>query len=166
MKYNLCPFARREVERNSIRYAVFEQTKVKAVLANLVAECEYLDSHPDTETTLCILPRGFEGFYAYLDLVALASELLVEQGYEGHYQLASFHPDYCFDGEPQDDPSNYTNRSPLPLIHLIREASMEKALESYEEPESIPERNIAFARRKGSEFFESLLTRCNPSERN
>ncbi|USD39763.1 DUF1415 domain-containing protein [Ferrimonas sp. SCSIO 43195] len=161
MKYNLCPFARREVERNSIRYAVIEQTKVKAVLARLVAECEHLDSHPQTETTLCILPRGFEGFYAYLDLVELAEALLVEQGYEGRYQLASFHPDYCFDGEPMDDPSNYTNRSPLPLIHLIREASMEQALQTYQQPETIPERNVAFARRKGSAFFEDLLQRCH-----
>jgi hypothetical protein len=71
--------------------------------------------------------------------------------------LAHFHPDYCFDGEPQDDPANYTNRSPYPTLHLLREASIEEALKSYDDPESIPERNIAFARRKGSDFFKAIL---------
>ncbi|MBM7456960.1 hypothetical protein HNR62_002862 [Oceanisphaera litoralis] len=160
MKYNLCPFARREVERASIRYVVVEEHKPKAVLQALLAECRLLDEQPEVETTLVIIPRGFEGFYAYLDLVDLANELLFEQGFEGQYQLASFHPDYCFDGEPQDDAANYTNRSPYPTLHLIREASMEQALASYDDPESIPERNIHFARRKGSDFFARLLAQC------
>lgn len=160
MKYNLCPFARREVERASIRYVVVEQHKIKAVLQALLAECTLLDEQPTVETTLLIMPRGFEGFYAYLDLVDLANDALFEQGYEGKYQLASFHPDYCFDGEPQDDAANYTNRSPYPTLHIIREASMEKALADYDDPESIPERNIQFARRKGSEFFARLLASC------
>ncbi|UAL45095.1 DUF1415 domain-containing protein [Shewanella inventionis] len=161
MKYNICPFARREVERASIRYVAIEETKVKAVLKALIEECQYLDEHPDTETTLFILPRGFEGFYAYLDLVDDATDLLVDNDYEGVYQLATFHPDYCFDGEAQDSPANYTNRAPYPTLHIIREASMEIALANYKDPESIPERNIAFAQRKGSEFFVKLLQHCN-----
>ncbi|ARD21818.1 DUF1415 domain-containing protein [Shewanella japonica] len=160
MKYNICPFARREVENNSIRYICSENTKVKQVLKDFLSECEYLDNHPDTETTLFVLPRGFEGFYHYLDLVDLANDKLLENDYEGVYQLASFHPDYCFDGEPQDSPTNYTNRSPYPTIHIIREANMEAALAEYDEPESIPERNIAFAERKGTEFFTALLKQC------
>ncbi|MBO1519586.1 DUF1415 domain-containing protein [Oceanisphaera pacifica] len=161
MKYNLCPFARQEVERASIRYAVVEEHQPKAVLQALLNECSMLDEQNEIATTLVILPRGFEGFYAYLDLVDLADEALFNQGYEGKYQLASFHPDYCFDGEPQDDAANYTNRSPYPTLHIIREDSMEKALASYAHPESIPERNIIFARRKGSEFFVKLLAECH-----
>lgn len=160
MKYNICPFARREVERASIRYVAIEQTKVKAVLKALIAECQYLDEHPQTETTLFILPRGFEGFYAYLDLVDDATNLLAQQDYEGVYQLATFHPDYCFDGETQNSAANFTNRAPYPTLHIIREASMEVALANYSDPESIPERNIAFAQRKGSEFFVKLLQHC------
>ncbi|MDP5293227.1 DUF1415 domain-containing protein [Oceanimonas sp. CHS3-5] len=160
MKYNLCPFARREVERASIRYVVVEEHKPKMVLQALLAECRLLDEQPEVETTLVILPRGFEGFYAFLDLVDLANDLLFEQGFEGEYQLATFHPDYCFDGEPQDDAANYTNRAPYPTLHLIREASMEKVLADYDDPESIPERNIRFARRKGSDFFARLLAQC------
>lgn len=161
MKYNLCPFARQEVERASIRYVVVAEHKPKAVLQALLAECTLLDEQSAVETTLIIMPRGFEGFYAYLDLVDLADDALLEQGYEGKYQLASFHPDYCFDGEQQDDAANYTNRSPYPTLHLIREASMEKALADYADPESIPERNIHFARRKGSDFFIQLLAKCH-----
>ncbi|GIU54022.1 DUF1415 domain-containing protein [Shewanella sp. KT0246] len=160
MKYNICPFARREVERNSIRYYSSENTKVKQVMKDFLNECQYLDEHPDVETTLFIMPRGFEGFYCYLDIVDLANDKLFENEYEGVYQLASFHPDYCFEGEPQDSAANFTNRSPYPTIHIIRESSMEAALAEYDEPESIPERNIAFAERKGADFFTALLKQC------
>ncbi|QFU21947.1 DUF1415 domain-containing protein [Shewanella eurypsychrophilus] len=160
MKYNICPFARREVEQGSIRYAVIDESKMHMVLESLISECKFLDENPEVETCLFIIPRGFEGFYPYLDLVDLANERLIDQGYEGVYQLASMHPDYCFDGEPMDEPSNYTNRSPYPVLHIIREASMEKALADYNEPETIPERNIEFSQRKGSEFFAKLLSEC------
>lgn len=160
MKYNICPFARQEVERGSIRYLVVEQTKVKLVLKALIEECQYLDAHPESETTLFILPRGFEGFYAYLDLIDMATDTLIEHEYEGTYQLATFHPDYCFDGEPQDGAANFTNRAPYPTLHIIREASMELALANYNDPETIPERNIAFCERKGSDFFVKLLAEC------
>lgn len=163
MKYNICPFARREVERKSIRYIACDETKLAKVLNSLIDECEYLDSNSETETTLFILPRGFEGFYQYLDLVDYANDLLIEQGYEGVYQLASFHPDYCFEGEDQNSAANYTNRSPYPTLHIIREESMELALANYQEPETIPERNIAFAERKGAEFFVKLLAQCKTS---
>lgn len=160
VKYNICPFARRELERKSIRYAVAQERSVEAVLTQLIAECGYLDEHPETETTLLILPTGYEGFYQYLDLLDLANDLLLAQNYEGIYQLASFHPDYCFDGELQADAANYTNRAPYPILHLLRESSLEQALANYEDPENIPQRNMEFARRKGPEFFEKILTQC------
>lgn len=158
VKYNICPFARREVERKSVRYVVADQRKPQAVLQQLLDEAKHLDTAPKTETTLLILPSGFEGFYDFLNLVDIADALLIEEGYEGVYQLAHFHPDYCFEGEPQDDPANYTNRAPYPTLHLLREASIEEALKNYHDPESIPERNIEFARRKGVEFFKAILT--------
>ncbi|MDV6316613.1 DUF1415 domain-containing protein [Idiomarina sp. HP20-50] len=158
VKYNICPFARREVERKSIRYVAAEEQKPQAVLQQLIDEAKHLDTTPETETTLLILPSGFEGFYDFLNLVDIADALLIEEGYEGVYQLAHFHPDYCFDGEPQDDPANYTNRAPYPTLHLLREASIEEALQNYDHPELIPERNIEFARRKGVEFFKGILT--------
>ncbi|QDF66763.1 DUF1415 domain-containing protein [Shewanella sp. SNU WT4] len=160
MKYNICPFARKEVERNAMRYRVVEDTKFKAVLKQLIDECQYLDEHQALETSLFILPRGFEDFHHYLDLVDVANDALMDNGYEGVYQLASFHPDYCFDGDDANAAANYTNRAPYPTLHIIREASLEKALASYLEPESIPERNIAFCERKGAAFFQQLLSDC------
>ena len=157
MKFNLCPFARREVERASIRYAVVEEHKPKAVLLALLAECALLDEQPAVETTLVILPRGFEGFYAYLDLVDLAEEMLLEQGYEGKYQLASFHPDYCFEGEAQDDAANYTNRSPYPVLHLLREDSVARAVDVYPDPDGIVDRNIETLRELGADGWRKLL---------
>ncbi|WP_428612531.1 DUF1415 domain-containing protein [Shewanella sp.] len=164
MKYNICPFARREVERNSIRYTVAQHSQIDKVLDELIQECHLLEQQPQIETTLFIMPRGFEGFYLYLDLVDIANDLLIEQGFEGVFQLASFHPDYCFEGEPQDSAANYTNRAPYPTLHIIREASMERALADYDDPESIPERNIAFAERKGEAFFVKLLQSCKQAD--
>lgn len=164
VKYNICPFARREVEQQSIRYAVCAEQQQASVLEALARECEHLDENPNVATTLLVIPAGFEGFYDYLKLLDHAEALLQVQGYEGIYQLASFHPDYCFDGEPQQDPANYTNRAPYPALHILREESLSEALANYDEPETIPERNIAFARRKGADFFESLLAACRAGQ--
>ena len=161
VKYNICPFARKEVELGSIRYHVVEQSALDEVLLALVEECQYLDKHRDTETTLFIMPNAFQSFDSFLDLVELANDLLFEQGFEGIYQLANFHPDYCFAGEPQSDPANYTNRSPYPCLHIIREESMSLALDSHPDPDAIPERNIEFCRKKGEAFFANLLASCS-----
>ncbi|WP_267873501.1 DUF1415 domain-containing protein [Ferrimonas sediminicola] len=157
MKYNICPFARAEVERDSIRYAEIDATALPEALEAVIAECHYLDGHPEVETTLCVFTRGFASFDHYLELAELANGLLALQGYQGVYQLASFHPDYCFDGEPEEDPANFTNRSPWPTLHLIREESMARALAQHDDPEGIPERNIRFARKRGAGFFLSRL---------
>ena len=157
VKYNICPFARREVERGSIRYTLIEQSKKKEVLHSLLEECHFLDEHSEIETTLFILPIGFYGF---LDLLELANDLLEIEGYEGVYQLANFHPDYCFSDEPQSAPSNYTNRSPYPTLHIIRETSMEMAINNHPDIDAIPERNIKFANKKGNDFFAILLASC------
>ncbi|WP_019615139.1 DUF1415 domain-containing protein [Psychromonas ossibalaenae] len=160
VKYNICPFARKEVERGSIRYAVASKSEIEDLLAELISECLYLDKHQKTETTLFIMADAVQELDNFLDLVDLANDLLFDQDYEGIYQLASFHPGYCFAGEPADDPANYTNRSPYPTLHIIRESSMEKALAAHPDPDAIPQRNIEFARRKGSKFFAELLGAC------
>ena len=157
---NFCPFARRELERDSVHFAVLRADTLEGYLHRLVDECLHLDRQPAIETSLLILPQDFDDFDDFLDLLALANALLAEQGYEGVYQLASFHPDYRFDGSPDDDAANYTNRSPHPLLHLIREASIEGALAHYPEPEKIPERNVALARERGLEAMQGLLDGC------
>ena len=160
MKYNICPFARQEVERASIRYVVFNDKKLNQITEKLICEFKFMDNNPSAETSLVILPNGFGDFNRYLETVYLAEDLIIEMDYEGEYQIASFHPDYCFEDEDFDSPTNFTNRSPYPTLHIIREASIEEALKTYDSPESIPERNKKFADKKGAEFFNALLKSC------
>ena len=158
--YNICPFARREQEKNSIRYLILEGDNTEQHLEALIVEAQHLDSHPDSETSLLIFSDGYQNFDDFLDLVAIADDLLIEQGYEGIYQLASFHPDYCFADASPDDAANYTNRSPYPMLHIIREASIESLLAKYPNPGQIPERNMQLTRKLGVEKLQTLLNNC------
>jgi len=157
---NFCPFAKREVLRNSIRYQVCESNDFKTALLMFMEELTHLDEQDATETTLLIFPNLFQDFNDYWDLVSIAETLLAEQGYEGIYQLATFHPEYCFGDAEEEDAANYTNRSPYPMLHILREASLENALEHYPDPEEIPERNMAVAREKGAQALQQLLENC------
>ena len=155
--HNFCPFAKRELIKNSIRFDVIPHTKTEECLEALITACEKLDNDENIETTLLILPNGFNNFEDYLDLLDYADRLLEAQNYEGTYQLASFHPDYCFQDADENDPANYTNRSPYPMFHLIRESSIQIALEKHPDPESIPERNIEYARQQGLSKMKLLF---------
>lgn len=157
---NFCPFAAKALLQKSVRYRVVRQPEAPGIMGLLAEELQYLDGQADTETTFIILPENFQDFEEYLDLTEAADELIVNEDYEGVYQVASFHPLYCFDGEPAGDPANYTNRSPYPMLHLLREASIEKALAHYKDPEGIPGRNIDFARKKGLAYMEALRAAC------
>lgn len=160
IQYNLCPFAKRERDQGSIRFFVEYQTDVEACLFNLVEECFNLDKQSEIATTLIIYAQAFADFDDYLDYLALAEDLLIEQGYEGIYQLASFHPNYYFSDVAPDDSSNYTNRSPYPMLHLLREHSIEQALMTHPDPSSIPQRNIHLMRQLGTDALQNLLAAC------
>lgn len=155
--FNFCPFAKREFENNTIHFELVDESNVEEQLHSIINECHRLDQNSQIETTIIIFPIGLESFFDYLDFVDLANNLLISENYEGIYQLASFHPDYCFEDVKQDDPANYTNRSPYPLVHILREETLEKTLQNYPEPELIPERNIKLAREKGVEVFKKIL---------
>lgn len=133
-------------------------------LESLIIEAEHLDSQSETETTLIIFSEAYQDFDDFLDMLALAEDVLIEQGYEGIYQLASFHPDYCFADADIQDPANYTNRSPYPMLHLIREASIEQVLENYPDPEQIPERNMRITRELGERYLQQLLAGCRDNQ--
>ncbi len=160
VKLNVCPFAKREVERESVRVCVIRSKKVEVALEELMSEIHWLDENPETETTLLVFPTLFKGFYQYLDFVSLAENLMFEQECEGVYQLATFHPDYCFSGVEQDDVSNYTNRSPYPMLHILREESVEKAIEFYGDTEVIPEQNIEKMEELGAQKIDQILQDC------
>ncbi|EWH02571.1 DUF1415 domain-containing protein [Halomonas sp. BC04] len=157
--HDVCPFAGRELARDTIRYVEVEASEWEPALLTLIEECHRLDETPAVETTLLVLRHGLGDFDDYLDFLAVAEALMADQGYEGIYQLASFHPDYCFEDVEPDDPANFTNRSPWPMLHLLREASLEQALAHHADPEAIPERNIELMRRLGSEHLAANLAK-------
>jgi hypothetical protein len=157
---NFCPFAAKEANQNKIRYQVENLTETKGCLASLLKECVALDEDANIETTLLIFPNGFAKFDDYLKLLALAEKLLKKEGYEGIYQVASFHPLYRFANSTANDPADYTNRSIYPMLHLLRETSIEKALQRYSNPAQIPERNVDFARQKGIVYMKMLRDAC------
>lgn len=154
---NFCPFAKKELVNNTIHYHICADSRLEKALTNFAEQLEFIENHPEIETTLFICSLGFRDFEQYLDLVDYANDLLIDLGYEGIFQIASFHPDYVFEGENADDASNFTNRSPLPMLHVIREESMARVLSVYDKPELIPENNIALAREKGTNFFLQIL---------
>jgi hypothetical protein len=143
---------------NTIHYHVSPHNQTKLALEELVEQCRHMQQNDAIETALIIYPQAFVRFETYLDLIAYGEDLLEASGFEGIFQLASFHPNYCFEGEDIDDASNYTNRSPYPMIHIIREESMARVLNVYNEPEKIPDNNIELARAKGKDFFTGVLS--------
>ena len=155
--HNYCPFAKREVQKGSVRYRIVHKTEFNSLLKDIMQESVWLDQNVDTETTLIIFPSNLNDFNSFLDCLVLAEDLLIAQGYEGIYQIASFHPNYCFQGAEPNDPANFTNRSPYPMFHLIREASVEVAIKNHPDADSIPERNIEYARQQGLANMEALL---------
>lgn len=162
IEYNFCPFAKKPYQLGEVRLVVCHPGKdsissQEGFLQQFLAELRRLDREPSTETTLLVVPNGLESFDDYLGMLDALNELLVSEGYEGVYQLASFHPDYVFDGCAEDDAANYTNRSPLPLFHLIREDSLEKAIATYGDTANIPEDNIKLTRDKGADYWADLL---------
>jgi hypothetical protein len=157
--HNICPFAKRVFD-DGIYFAIENSTDVEMCLENLLDECARLDENEAIETILLIYTKAFADFDDYLDFVEIAQRLLEVEDYEGIYQLASFHPNYCFEGSNENDAANYTNRSPYPMLHLLREESVEKALENYPNPENIPENNIKLTRELGLQKMKETLAAC------
>jgi uncharacterized protein len=142
---NLCPFAAKPRREKRVRIVVSHATDEEALLNDLQAELEHLSDTPidALETTLLAIPNMLGDFAEYNDFLD-AVDLWVEQfGWEGELQVASFHPQYQFADTEPDDPGNLTNRAPWPLLHIIREESLEQAIEHYPDVDGIPERNIA-----------------------
>lgn len=164
IKYNFCPFARKEFDAQTIKYDICTHNQLDGVLTAIQNACEKLDNNDDISTTLVILPQGFERFDRYLDLVDAAQNTIIDPQYEGIYQLASFHPDYCFADADNQDPANYTNRSPYVMVHILREEQLEQAIDQYQDADSIPDKNVTLARRKGLDYMRTLLAQCYPNQ--
>jgi hypothetical protein len=154
----LCPFAAPVVKDASLRIAVSRGEHVEEQLRDFLQELDRLQGsgEADISTTLLVFERGLQDFGEFLDFIQQAQDLLDKAGLSGLVQLASFHPRYRFEGEPADALSNYTNRSPLPVLHLLRESVLTRVLAQYPDPEAIPYRNISRLEAMGREAVEKL----------
>ena len=156
---NLCPFAKSVHVKKQVRYAVTAAETADELLAELAHEFQLMvDTAPKVlDTILLIHPKAMVSFIDYHFFLQEADALLRNEGYEGIFQIASLHPQYEFAGTEPDDIENYTNRSPYPTLHLLREASIDRAVAAFPDPDSIYERNMETMRRLGPEGWRKLM---------
>ena len=155
---NLCPFAKAVYVKNQVRLVVSHARHADDLLEELDRELDLLVATPASEidTTLLIHPTLFEDFLDFNDFLEVAEGVVDEHELEGVVQLASFHPQFQFDGTEPDDIGNYTNRAPFAMLHLLREESVERAVAAFPEAESIFEQNIAMLEKLGPEGWKAL----------
>lgn len=160
---NLCPFAKREFEGGKVRFAVTDSDSEEQLMLALQGEIELLESDSSIETTLLVHPDVLTDFADYNQFLACSDGLLAVMDLEGVFQIASFHPDYQFAETDSDDAENFTNRSPYPLLHILREESLERAIDSHSDVDGIPVRNIELMNDLGADHMKSLLKACGRS---
>ncbi len=162
VELNVCPFARKPYEGGQIRYLVSAADSPEDLLADVQTELELLRSTDaaEVETTVLIHPYVLNDFFDYNDFLGIVDALIDDGGYEGEFQVASLHPHYQFAGTQPDDAENYTNRSPYPILHLLREAELARAIAGYARPDKIPERNIRTLEKLGATRMREILDEC------
>ena len=155
---NLCPFAKAPQVKGLVRYVQSEASDPAGLLTDLMNELQRLAKAPPErlETTLLVHPQVFTDFADFNDFLGVAEDAVADLGLEGVIQVASFHPDYRFEGTAPDDITNATNRSPHPTLHLIREDSIDRAVAAFPEAETIYEANMATMERLGHKGWEAL----------
>jgi uncharacterized protein len=139
---NLCPFAFRPYKQGTIHFELSHAVDDETCLTDLHNQLLKMEKDESIETMILIIPHHLTHFDDYIQFMALAELLLEQQEWEGIFQIASFHPDYCFEGAEPDDRANWTNRSPFPLLHLIREQSISDVIDSNADVEQVPHTNI------------------------
>jgi hypothetical protein len=155
---NLCPFAKAVYVKNQVRYVVSSARHLDGLLEDLDCELNFLAAADpdDIDTTLLIHPTLLPDFLDFNDFMQLADAAIEEHDLDGVIQIASFHPRFQFEGTAPDDLGNYTNRAPFPTLHLLREASIERAVAAFPEAETIYQRNIETLQKLGLEGWQAL----------
>lgn len=161
---NLCPFAKAVHVKELVHYEVSAATDAAQALADVQGQLDALAGiDPQVrDTTLLIVPHCLDDFLDFNDFLGRAERALRKRGLEGEIQLASFHPRFQFAGTEEDDITNFTNRSPYPVVHLLREASLDRAVEAFPNPESIYETNMQTLRRLGLQGWKDLAVEASP----
>ena len=155
---NLCPFAKAVHVKKQIRYVVSHATTHEELLSDLLNELEFLAETPaeKTDTTLLIHPAVLTDFLDYNNFLDVVDEALEDMDLEGELQVASFHPHYQFADTQPDDIENFTNRSPYPTLHLLRESSVAMAVSAFPEADKIFDKNIETLRKLGRQGWDEL----------
>jgi len=168
VELNLCPFARKPYEGGQVRYVVSAAERPEDLLEDVQRELELLRTTDaaEVETTVLIHPYVLNDFLDYNEFLGSVDALIEEGGYAGEFQVASLHPDYQFAGTEADDAENYTNRSPYPILHLLREEGLARAIAGYARPDKIPERNIRTLEKLGAARMREILDECMRIEDN
>ena len=156
---NLCPFAKAVYVKQQVRIVISDASTERALLEQLGEELALLRDTPaeQVDTTLLVHPQVLGDFLDYNDFLGDADALVEAMDLDGVLQVASFHPQYQFAGSEPDDADNLTNRAPYPILHLLREASIDRAVAAYPDPDAIIERNIATVRELGFAGWDKLL---------
>ncbi|KMT66051.1 DUF1415 domain-containing protein [Catenovulum maritimum] len=155
---NLCPFAKKPHMKKQIRIQETHALKQQDLLMDLAAEIELLEKDTKIETSILVITQQLEDFYDYNDFLDTADQLIDDNNWRGEFQVASFHPDYQFAGTDKDDAENLTNRSPFPLLHILRESSLDIAVETHPDVDQIPEDNIQKMRTLSVEDKQKLFS--------
>lgn len=154
---NLCPFAAAPYKKGALRFELSHAADDENCLIDLYLHLDRLDKENETESIILICCQHLARFPDYNQFLSLADQLLEQEGWQGIYQIASFHPDYRFSNSDYDDPANWTNRSPYPLLHLLRESSVDAALNACNNIEQIPEQNIEKLRSLTREQLQTIF---------
>jgi len=153
----LCPFAKSVFDADRIRYAVCDTEDTEALLLKLDEEFKRLDDSPEIETTLVIIHKQLSDFESFNQTLDTIDEMLEQHGWSGIFQVASFHPQYQFADTEIDDRENWTNRSPYPIFHILRESSLELAIEKFPSIDDLPQQNIKTMNTLSSQIFAQVL---------
>jgi len=153
----LCPFAQSVWLKQRIRFAISDSKQGEQLLLDLYDECRYLEAKESAETTLLISPYCLRDFETFNRFLGIADDLLESYDWRGVFQIASFHPDYQFADTSKADRENWTNRSPYPILHILRESSLDRAVAEYPSVEKVPDTNIQRLRQLDKDEFNRIF---------
>lgn len=157
-----CPFASASIKAGGLRIELCATTELEDLCRLLVDELVFLQSQEGEtyDSTLLVHPNMLTDFAAFNEFLGMCEDILAGLSLAGEFQIASFHPRYCFADADEDDVGNYTNRSPYPMLHILREASVTKAIADYVDPAGIPEKNIQKLKTLSVTEMQAMLQGC------
>lgn len=161
--HNVCPFAGRVIAEGQLTYHCLQSTDVADCLTEVLLMIRDMQQNQAPETSLVILPAWQDDYDGFLALCDVARVMLADYSLDTEFQFASFHPAYLFAEEPAESASHYTNRSPWPILHVLRQSSISEALAHYPDPEGIPGRNIKLMQKLGKTALAAQLQAISES---